>query len=226
MKEAGYILDVTNREGELRGLTRNRILDPAALIINPLEALLPFGRISLIECRPKQVTYHGPRVYYINGVDTSRSKARDTGMLIAEKLGAVVYVYNNKSDGIVYDSLEAGLNIVDVPAGVSKQLIDIVSSHRQQINIISHSQGGEQIHSILKWRRHRGLSNDHVAWVLMGVPNTKYSRLGTGKRRFHHHGSDIVSGLLGRNSGDLSFADHAVENYIPLLDTADLWETE
>ncbi len=235
-------LDPTNVHGPLRGATRNPLLDPLMVV----DWATPFRRRGFVAVHPSPgpavhassdsadgppaPRYARSPVIYINGALTDKPRAVRTGQALADRLGTTVFVWHNETNGSVGDGLEALLNMADLPVGVGDELRDAVAGPRP-VTVIGHSQGAAQLHAILTARKRRGLSNRHVACVLLGAPNAAETKLEVGKWSFVTYGDDLVPNLLGRNRPlrdfatlrDLTVDDHPVDLYVPLVTPEMLW---
>ena len=225
-RELARGLDPTDPASPLRALTRNPVLDPYL----PVDWLTPGRERGFVavspgtdaDGRPVPIRYDRSPIVYLNGALTSREKAAQTGRRLADHLGAVVQVWHNETNGCVGDAAETLLNMADLHVGVPGDLRAALGEPRP-ITVIAHSQGAAQLHAILTDRQRRGLSNTHVACVLLGAPRRAATGLEVGKWTFVANADDPVPNLLGgaRLTGNLR--DHAIESYVPRITPAMLW---
>ncbi|NNJ27461.1 hypothetical protein [Alienimonas chondri] len=219
-------LDPTDVNSPLRALTRNDVLDLYQIV----DWLAPYQRKGFTAVRPGvdadgrpiAIQYTDSPIVYINGALTTRGRAVEAGQALADRLGAVVLVWHNETNGILGDAAESLLNLADVPLGAGGELRTMID-RPQPITVIGHSQGAAQLHAVLTDRQRRGLSNAHVAAVMLGAPNGAETRLKVGKWTYITHGDDIVPNVLGRNRLGGNLADHSIDYYLPLVEPGMLW---
>ncbi|QDT15394.1 hypothetical protein [Alienimonas californiensis] len=219
-------LDPTDVHSPLRALTRNEVLD-LYMLVDWATPLRERGFTAVrpgvdADGRPIPIRYTRSPIVLLNGAMTDEDRALQTGQALADRLGAVVLVWHNQTNGCVGDACETLLNMADLNVGIEKELRSKLDEPRP-ITVIAHSQGGAQLHAILTNRQRRGLSNAHVACVLLGAPNAAETNLAVGKWTFLTHGDDPIPNLLGRNGLGGRLSDHAVEYYLPLIEPEMLW---
>ncbi|MEM9703207.1 MAG: hypothetical protein AAF907_12260 [Planctomycetota bacterium] len=156
--------DPTDVNSPLRALTRNDVLDPYVLADWATDRNRGF-----VAARPGvdqdgqaiPIRYSKAPVIFLNGALTNRENALTTGRQLADQLAAEVLVCHNETNGAAGDFTESLLNMADLPVGVPAALEALIAAERP-VTVIAHSQGGAQLHALLKRRQRRGQSNAHV----------------------------------------------------------------
>lgn len=130
----------------------------------------PEACVDAVETNP-------PKTFFINGIRTPESSAKETQAMISERLGGTpVELVYNPTHGLIADAAESLMNITGVDTKISKDLqgrLRKTLDAGEKVRVFAHSQGaaitGDALHDIAAAYKKAGKSEADIAKIMSRV---------------------------------------------------------